>query len=105
MAAPEETHDAVIHEEHHDASESRVTRVVVISVDQSAHSHYAFQWALDNFIRPEVSCFHMIGHDWKRPLRDEGRRTRVSCNSHSNPGGKLIWTRADLKFGIVHRQT
>ncbi len=55
-ASATEPQDHVIHEEHHDAPESRVTRVVVVSVDASAHSQYAFQWALDNFVRPEVSC-------------------------------------------------
>ena len=54
-ATTSEQHDAVIHEEHHEPPESRITRVVVVSVDSSAHSHYAFTWALDNFIKPEVS--------------------------------------------------
>ena len=54
-AATPEQHDAVIHEEHHEPPESRITRVVVVTVDSSAHSQYAFNWALDNFIKPEVT--------------------------------------------------
>ncbi|KXS22306.1 hypothetical protein M427DRAFT_169271 [Gonapodya prolifera JEL478] len=32
---------------------SQITRVLVISLDTSVHSQFAFQWAIDNFIKPE----------------------------------------------------
>ncbi|RHZ74816.1 hypothetical protein Glove_219g163 [Diversispora epigaea] len=43
----------------HDA-DSNTTRVVVIAIDQSNYSHFAFDWAVKNFLRKESDLVVLV---------------------------------------------
>lgn len=48
------TEDTVLTSDHDAVSLNKLTRVVVIAIDQSNFSHYAFDWAVKNFLRRET---------------------------------------------------
>ncbi|TPX57747.1 hypothetical protein SpCBS45565_g08159 [Spizellomyces sp. 'palustris'] len=50
---PLERRDTIVHEHPDEATDRPITRVVVIALDSSKSSDYAFNWALDNFLSPE----------------------------------------------------
>ncbi|RHZ53501.1 hypothetical protein Glove_441g79 [Diversispora epigaea] len=43
-----------------DSPNTAITRVVVIAIDQSNYSHFAFDWALKNFLRKESDLVVLV---------------------------------------------
>ncbi|GBB87936.1 hypothetical protein RclHR1_14430001 [Rhizophagus clarus] len=41
-------------------TQSPITRVVVIAIDQSSHSHQAFDWSVNNFLRKESDLVVLV---------------------------------------------
>ncbi|RIA99104.1 hypothetical protein C1645_747966 [Glomus cerebriforme] len=52
--------DTVLIASHDAESQSQITRVVVISIDQSPHSQQAFDWAAKNLLRKESDLVVLI---------------------------------------------
>ncbi|CAG8643559.1 1775_t:CDS:2, partial [Cetraspora pellucida] len=54
------TTDTVLTSAQDAESQNAITRVVVIAIDQSEHSQYAFDWAVKNFIRKDSDLVVLI---------------------------------------------
>ncbi|RUS20782.1 hypothetical protein BC937DRAFT_94398 [Endogone sp. FLAS-F59071] len=44
-----DSHETVVH---HEETQTPITRIVFIAIDQSSHSSFAFDWAAENFFKP-----------------------------------------------------
>ncbi|KAJ3337275.1 hypothetical protein HDU93_001362 [Gonapodya sp. JEL0774] len=55
-----ETQIIADHPAPHVENQSQITRVLVISLDSSIHSQYAFQWSIENFIKPESDLVVLV---------------------------------------------
>ncbi|CAG8746086.1 8280_t:CDS:2, partial [Cetraspora pellucida] len=54
------TTDTVLTSTQDAESQNPITRVVVIAIDQSEHSQYAFDWAVKNFIRKDSDLVVLV---------------------------------------------
>ncbi|CAG8521800.1 13424_t:CDS:2 [Ambispora leptoticha] len=53
-------HDHIPTSDQNAQSQSQITRVIVIAIDHSSHSQYAFDWAVKNLLRKETDLAVLI---------------------------------------------
>ncbi|CAG8528474.1 10562_t:CDS:2, partial [Diversispora eburnea] len=87
------TEDAILETNHDADSPNTVTRVVVIAIDQSNYSHYAFDWAVKNFLRKESDLVAIA-------LQGDAREEIVRKVSELNADGLIIGSRG---LGVIKR--
>ncbi|CAG8834267.1 26389_t:CDS:2, partial [Racocetra persica] len=54
------TADMVLTSDQDAESQTPITRVIVIAIDQSEHSQHAFDWAVKNFLRKESDLVVLV---------------------------------------------
>jgi hypothetical protein len=58
--APEHTQEHTVSHQLSGREPEKLTRVVCIGLDPSEHGRYAFDWAMQNFIRPETDLVILL---------------------------------------------
>ncbi|RUP46557.1 hypothetical protein BC936DRAFT_146808 [Jimgerdemannia flammicorona] len=100
------SHETVIHHpEQAEGVQSPITRIVFIAVDQSFHSGFAFDWAVNNLLRPENDLVILANVRGVASVPGPYGKLYISAILHKKHGEPLVASLPSLPltplFGLV----